>query len=90
MHIGPYLEMVMKFHRSFEFFPALCCPGTLPAYFIYLFYKLPYHLTMYPKSSLNFFPAFYIIYFHLPQPLSTLFLFLLLQSLSYGILSLPP
>jgi hypothetical protein len=30
---------------------ALCCPGTLSAYFLsayflYLFYKLPYHLQM--------------------------------------------
>jgi hypothetical protein len=49
MHIGPYLEVVVKALWSSEVLLALRCPGTLSAYFFYLFYKLSYHLRMQPK-----------------------------------------
>ena len=50
MHIGPYLEVVVKVLWSSEVFSALCYPETLSVYFLYLFYKLSYHLRMYPIS----------------------------------------
>ena len=49
MHIGPYLEVVEVLWSS-EVFSALCYPGSLSAYFVYLFYKLLYHLWIQPQT----------------------------------------